>query len=172
MARGVALPLVVLVAASLATACLTTERPAVQDTNRLAAGAVSLPTTGEWQNGDEHLTFTVTARDSVTEIAELMTFGTDGTARRTLQLDARGALRAFRELRSQTAQASDRSPTRMQVELDLQFLGDSVIRRAKRVDGVDTPVRDYEIAAARAHATALIERFATPRTPLPPRNTP
>lgn len=160
----------VLLLTTLTAACLTTERPAVTDTTRVVAGAVSLPATGEWQNGDEHLTFTTTSRDSTTEIVELVTFGADGTARRTLVLDARGALRSFRETRSQTVQASDRSPTRMQVELSLELANDSVATGEKRVDGVVTPVLDYEIATARAHAAALLDRFATSRPPSPSRN--
>ncbi len=162
--------LLLVLASTMTTACLTTERPAVQDTARLVAGALTMPASGEWQNGDEHLTFVATLVDSLTEVVELVTFGTDGTARRTLRFDARGALRTFDETRSQTAQVSDRTPTRMQVALALRFAGDSVVQRDKQVDGVAAPVRDYEITNARAHAAALLERFATPRTPPSPRN--
>lgn len=148
-----------LLSATLLTACLTTERPAVSDSARQRTAAAALPASGAWQNGDEHITFTSATRDSLTEVTEQVTFGTDGTARRTLQLTPSGALRSFTESRSQTAQATDRSPTRMEVELTLTFFGDSATARAKRVDGTDTPVRDYEIDAARKHAADLLAQF-------------
>lgn len=156
-----------LLSATLLAACLTTERPAVTDTARQSAGALALPAAGEWQNGDEHITFTTAARDSLTEVAEQILFGTDGTAQRTLLLAPSGALVRFSESRSQTAQASDRSPTRMQVELTLAFIGDSATTRTKRVDGADAPVRDYEIDSARKHAADLLAQFrAASTTPL------
>ncbi len=158
-----------LIAVMLCTACLTTERPAVTDTTRQALGTVSLPSTGEWQNGDEHVAFTTTVADSVIEVTEAVTFGADGTARRQFRIAPSGALLSFQETRAQTAQATDRSPSRMQVEFSLTFAGDSAVARTKRVDGVDAPVRDYEVTAARTHVTELLSQFAASRTTPPSR---
>lgn len=158
-----------LLAVMLSTACLTTERPAVTDTTRQAVGTVSLPSTGEWQNGDERVAFTTTVSDSVIEVTEAVTFGSDGTARRQYRIGASGALLSFQESRAQTAQASDKSPSRMQVEFSLTFAGDSAVARTKRVDGVDAPVRDYEVTAARTHVTELLSQFGASRTPPPSR---
>lgn len=158
-----------LMVASL-SACLTTDRPAVSDSNRTRVGAPALPASGTWQDGDEQVRFATIVRDTITEIDEEIAFGTDGLARRTIRIGPEARLLSFTETRTQTAQASDRSPSRMEVELDLAFRADSAVRRSKRVDGVDAPVRDYEIAAARSHVTALLAQFATPRPTLPPRN--
>jgi hypothetical protein len=158
---------VLLLSATLLTACLTTERPAVTDSVRQRAISTALPAAGEWQNGDEQLTFTTVARDSVTEVTEQVTFGTDGTAQRTLQLGPGGRLLTYRESRSQTAQASDRSPSRLQVELSLTFAGDSATTRRKLVDGAEAPVRDYEIEAARKHVADLLAQFRA-AGPTPP----
>lgn len=162
--------LLLLLAASLAaTACLTTERPAVVDT-ALQRGAVPLPVSGDWQNGDEHITWVTELRDSVTEVREQVTYGTDGVARRTITLGTNGTLLRFVESRSQTAQASDRSPTRMQVEMTLAFQGDSLVQQSKTVDGVDTPLRPYEVENARRHVSDLLATFAPTRPPSTPRN--
>ncbi len=155
----------VLLSATLLTACLTTERPAVTDSARPSARVAALPSAGEWQNGDEHITFTAETRDSLTEVTEQVVFGTDGTAQRTLQLTPSGVLRRYTESRRQTAQSSSRSPTRMQVDLTLEFTGDSVTTRLKRVDGVEAPIRDYEIDAARKHAADLLAQFRAGSTP-------
>lgn len=155
--------------ACLATACLTTDRPPVVDTTS-QRGALALPASGDWQNGDEHITWVTKTRDSLTEVREQITFGTDGTARRTITLGASGALLHFVEARAQTAQASDHSPTRLQVEMTLAFRGDSVVQQSKRVDGVVTPLRPYDIDNARRHVTNLLATFAPARPPSTPRN--
>ncbi|MBY0488337.1 MAG: hypothetical protein K2R93_00735 [Gemmatimonadaceae bacterium] len=158
---------VILLLATLLAACVTTERPAAKDAARQRDEAIALPAAGAWQNGDERITFTTAPRDSLTVVTEQILFGTDGTARRTIELAPTGAVRTYTESRSQTAQASDRSPTRLEVELTLAFAGDSAVTRRKRVDGTDAPVRDYEIDAARKHVADLLAQFR-PAGPTPP----
>jgi hypothetical protein len=160
----------ILLTATVLSACLTTDRPSVADSARATMGAPVLPASGTWQDGDEEVRFATVVRDTITEVAEQITFGTDGIARRTVRIGPQGHLLSFSETRTQTAQATDRSPSTMEVEVMLEFAADSVVRRTKRVDGVAAPVREYEIAAARAHVAALLTQFATPRPTLPPRN--
>lgn len=146
-------------------ACRSADRAGANRADTVGASAgtsVSLPESGEWQNGDERLTFTATRRDSLTDVTELVTFGTDGTARRTFTVGPRGDLRAFTESRTQTVQAGDRSPTRMQVDWSFRVAGDSVVQRVKRIDGAPAEVRDYEISSARAHVRDLLAAMAPP----------
>lgn len=137
-------------------------------TNDLAARTVVFGAdTGTFADGDEQIRWTRASSDSGVLVSETLTFGTDGTGTRRLLFTTDGALRAFDESRTQTMQASDRTPTPMRVDVRFAFDGNRTIHAEKRVDGRATDVRDYESTNVRRHADAVraVVWRTPPRTP-------
>jgi hypothetical protein len=133
----------------------------------------TLPPTGTDANapvtvndGDETLALTSDEQGDDVTLVATGTFGTDGQVQHTIHTDTSGVVRSIEETRTQTAQASDRSPTTMRVTLILTFDGDRVVKSVKKVDGQERPVRPYEIDTARRRAALLFRlRRRAPQTP-------
>lgn len=159
---------------ALGAACGGQTDSAADSTASSAALAVTgTPSEGQWQDGDEQIAWSSKIeRGVITEITEQVTFGTDGTAERVLRFTNTGVLSGYRETRTQTAQQTDRSPAPMTVQIDLAFEGDSVTSQHKTVDGVDTPIRPYEIDNVKRHARTIYEYLRAPAPAAAPATAP
>jgi|JI8StandDraft_2_1071088.scaffolds.fasta_scaffold65549_2 hypothetical protein len=143
-------------------ACATGDQPPAADSAAAVATTLA-PDTGDWVDGDERIAWSSDIVDgAITEITEQVTFGTDGRAERILRFTPEGALTAYTETRTQTAQSPDRTPAPMTVQLRLEFAGDSVTSSSKTVDGADTPLQPYEIDAITRHAAAIYAHLRQP----------
>lgn len=152
-----------LLLASALAACTGEQRASDLASRHVAVGA----DTGSFTDGDEQIRWTRTTTDSGVVVSESLTFGTDGTGTRRVLFTADGVLRTFDESRTQTMQATDRSPAPMRVELRFTFEGDRATHGEKQVDGRPADLRDYESTNARRHADALraVVWRTPPRTP-------
>lgn len=163
--------LVLSVAALSLLACSKADRPDSMDSANAVTNAVTTAVsadTGDWADGDERIAWSSDIVDgAITEITEQVTFGTDGRAERVLRFTPEGVLTQYAETRTQTAQASDRTPESMTVDVRLTFAGDSLTSATKTADGADTALQPYEIDTIKRHAVAI---YAHLRQSTPARN--
>ncbi|WP_337169714.1 hypothetical protein [Gemmatimonas aurantiaca] len=112
---------------------------------------------GQWQEGDEQIRWRAERTDgAITRIIETATFGADGHLSRDLRYTREGTLSSFSEIRTQTMQSPDRTPSPMEVRVTLEMAGDAVVRSDKLVDGKPVALRSFEIDYARRHAEQML----------------
>lgn len=123
--------------------------------------------TGEWKDADASSTWKAFVNDgSVRLIDERMLVGENSHRRVMHFYTSDGQISSHIETRDQTVMAGDRPPGREFVLMTLQFVGDSVIKAAKSVNGEPKSIEPFEIANARKHADVLLSSaLVAPVTP-------
>jgi hypothetical protein len=116
---------------------------------------------GAFTGGDERVTW----RRAPGTIAQLVfeetaRFGDDGVAERRYILNDSLRLLRYTERRTQTVQASRRSPVTQQVSIEVEFDGDQVVQTSTRmVDGEVTVLAPFELEQIQRRALDLLERW-------------
>jgi hypothetical protein len=113
---------------------------------------------GTWQGADAHSTWhAILDGPRLTQIDEIALYTDSTRAMRQLRFDALGALTGAREERSQKVYGNTAAPDTVNTLIELELQGDSLVRSAKRVNGVDRLLQPYEIDNIRAHAAELVK---------------
>ena len=126
-----------------------------------AAAARAQVDSGGYIDGDERVSWrrsTGTTAQFVFE--ETARFGDDGVAERRYILNDSLRLLRYTERRTQTVQASSRSPVTQQVSIEVEFDGDQVVQTSTRmVDGEVTVLAPFELEQIQRRALDLLERW-------------
>lgn len=113
--------------------------------------------TGDWSEGDASSKWRAMASGGkIRLIDETMTAGESSTRRITHYFTDTGNLVAYYEFRIQTVMSGSKSPEKQFVLFKIEFLGDSITKIEKSVNGTAQPVQPFEIENARKHSTTLL----------------
>lgn len=157
--------LALFISSSFTLACSRTADTASGEAARSAAHApitdtVTGPGTreGTWQGAEGHSTWrAMLDGPRVTQIDEIALYTDSTRAMRQFRFDTTGALASVREERSQKVYGNTAAPDTVNTLIELELQVDSLVRSAKRVNGVDRLLQPYEVDNLRAHAAELLK---------------
>jgi hypothetical protein len=117
---------------------------------------------GEAKDADASSTWNAYLSDGSVRVIDERTVMGDSSTRRTMHYyTSDGHLAANIETRDQLAMSGKSSPVRQFVFISMEFVGDSVTKSSKSVNGEPKPIEPFEVANAKKHADALLAAALT-----------
>jgi len=164
---------IVLLAVSLASGCATSKDTASVDTNAAHAAipdSLTGPGTreGAWVGTDQRSTWrAILNGPRITQLDEVALFTDSARAMRQFTFDSASSLATAREEREQFVYGATARPDTIRAVIELEWMNDSLVRSAKKVNGAARMLQPYEVDNIRAHATELV-RTARAGAAVPP----